>query len=204
MNTTPEAGLRGFRPIWGHPEVVQRVQGVWNEALRRAEAWLFWSPRLQEAVRAADILTLLERPMVREHYNVWEDSDRNGFWDGFLRYAFHHPTEKETWAVLRVHAQRQDTEAFDTRGYQFEIHDVRTPGPVRLYYRSSQENIPKDSPADRCCKGPKLLSVFDAPQIEEALRWYERCLRRLPFGVPEEEDEDEDGSGEAKDDDATA
>lgn len=187
----PDKGLRGFRPIWGHPEVVERMQGIWNEALLRAEAWLFWSPRLQETVRAADILALLELPIVREHYNVWEDSDRNGFWDGFLRYAFHRPTGQEAWAVLRVNAERQDTEVFDTRGYQFEIDDVRTPGPVRLYYRSSQEDIPKHSPADRYCKGPKLLSVFDAPQIEEALRWYERCVKRLPFCVPEEPDEDD-------------
>ncbi len=198
-----EAGLRGFRPIWAHPEVVQRVQGVWNEALRRAEAWLFWTPRMQEVVRAADVLALLELPIVREHYNVWEDSDRNGFWDGFLRYAFHRPTDQEPWAVLRVNTQRQDTEEFDTRGYQFKIHDVRTPGPVRLYYRSSQEDIPKHSPADRYCKGPKLLSVFDAPQIEEALRWYERCLRRLPNCVPEEDDEDGDCRGEAYDENDT-
>lgn len=196
-----ERGLRGFRPIWGHPEVVGRLQGVWNEALRRAEAWLFWSPRLQEEVRAADILRLLELPIVREHYNVWEDSDRNGFWDGFLRYAFHHPTEEEAWAVLRVNAQRQDTETFDTRGYQFKIHDVSTPGPVRLYYRSSQEDIPKHSPADRYCKGPELLSVFDAPQIEEALRWYARCAKRLPFCVPEELDDDEGGDGASGDGD---
>lgn len=187
-----EKSIYSFRPIWGDPEVVDRVQGIWNEALRRAEAWHFWTPQLQQRTGASEILALLELPIVKDHYNDWNDPDRCGFWDGFLDYAFHRPSDNEPWAVLRLNVERQDTDEFDTRGYFFKVDDVATPGPVLLHYRSSQEDIPKDSPADRYCSGARRLSVFDAAQIEEGLRWYERCVKRLPHCVPEEDEEYED------------
>lgn len=93
--------------------------------------------------------------------------------------------------MLRINIERQDTDEFDTRGYFFEVSDIEKPGAVMLSYRSSQEKIPKDSPADRYCQKSRRLSVFDAAQIEEALRWYERCVKRLPHCVPEDEDEED-------------
>lgn len=189
-----EKDIFSFRPIWDQPEVIERVQGIWNEALRRAEAWYFWMPQLPSRVNASDILALLELPIVKDHYNDWDDPDRCGFWDGYLDYAFHRPSDDEPWAILRINIERQDTDEFDTRGYFFEVSDLETPGPVMLRYRSSQEKNPMGSPADRYCHNSRRLSVFDAGQIEEALRWYERCMKRLPYCVPEElhEDDEED------------
>lgn len=183
----------GFRPIWDHPEVIVRLQGVWNEALRRAEAWHFWIPQLQQRATTADILALLELPIVKEHYNDWEDSDKNGFWDGFLHYAFHRPFDNEPWAVLRLTVERRDVDEFDIRGYFFAVDDIATPGPAVLRYRSSQEGTPEGSAYDRYNKESIPLSVFDAARIEEALRWFERCAKRLPLCAPENEDDDEDG-----------
>jgi hypothetical protein len=183
-------GVYGLRPIWSHPEVMVTVQSVWNEALRRAEAGRFWRVQLQERVHARQVLALLELPIVANHYNDWNDPDRNGFWDGFLHYSFHRPSPEEPWAVLRVSVDRHDTDGEDIRAYQFEITDARTPGPVSLFYKSSQEGNPLGTPVDPYCKGPKALSVFDGPQIEEALRWYERCVRRLPHCVPEQDEPD--------------
>lgn len=186
-------GVYSFRPIWDRSEVVATVQTLWNEALRRVEAGRFWRVQLQERVKAAQVLALLELPIVTDRYNDWNDPNRNGFWDGHLSYCFHRPTEAEPWAVLRVAIEREDGEIFDTRSYQFEVDDVQTPGPVTLRYKSSQEERPLGSAVDPYCRGPKALSVFDGQQIEEALRWYERCVRRLPTCVPEEEEEEEEG-----------
>lgn len=198
-------GIYSFRPIWGHPEVIAAVQAIWNEALRRAEAGRFWRAQLQERVRPQEVLALLDLPIVVERYNDWDDPDRNGFWDGHLNYVFHRPTAQEPWATLRISVERPDTETFDVRGYQFEVDDVATPGPVSLRYKSSQEKIPLGSAVDPYCQGPRALSVFDGRQIEEALRWYERCVRRLPVCVPEEDDDeagDDEEESEADDQDA--
>jgi hypothetical protein len=192
-------GVYGFRPVWSDPQVVATIEAVWNDALRRLEADRFWRARLQEQVKAPQLLALLDLPIVAERYNDWSDPDRNGFWDGHLSYTFHRPSDTEPWAILRISVERQDTDDADIRSYQFEVDDVASPGPVSIRYKSSQQDRPLGSPADPYCKGPRALSVFDGQQIEEALRWYARCARRLPTCVPED-----DAAGQEECDDSPA
>ncbi len=183
-----DAGVSGFRPIWSEADAVAVVEAVWNDALRKAEAGRYWRARFVQRMNAEEVLGLLSLPIVVDHYNDWSVPDKAGFWDGYLHYLFVLPdkdkAKKDTYGALRLSMERTDLDEFDVRSYQFDVDDLVTPGPVTLRYRSSAIQSPLGTPADPYRRGFRYMGVFDGAKIAEALKWYERCAKRLPRCEP--------------------
>lgn len=181
----PDAGQHTWRSVFKNPAMVALLSDLWDETLRRAEASQHWRAHMRKTVTPKDLLALLDLPVVQQQYNEWKNPQRNGFWDGHLRYIFHPPTAAEPWAILRIARERKDTSKPDVHAYDFYIDNLDGATEVKLRYKSSQHGMPLGWDEDPYCQAPIELSLFDGHKVDEALRWFDRCRKRLPLRKPQ-------------------
>ena len=177
----PTAGVHTWASAFHNPTVMGLLSDLWEETLRRAEAGLYWRAQLAERIRPDDVLSLVHQPVVVQHYNDWKNPERNGFWDGPLRYFFHLPSNAESWAMIRIARERKDTAKRDLHAYDFLLPKLNAQAEVQLLYKSSQTGAPLGWSGDPYCRSPIPLSLFDGCKMQEALSWFERCQKRVPL-----------------------
>jgi hypothetical protein len=177
----PDAGVTAWTSALKSPTVMGLLSEVWDETLRRAEAGLYWRAQIEQRVRPDDVLALVHQPVVVEHYNDLKNPERNGFWDGPLRYFFHVPSTAESWAMIRIARERKDTAKRDLHAYDFLLPRLNAESQVQLLYKSSQNGTPLGWSGDPYCRHLVPLSLFDGHKMQEALGWFERCQKRLPL-----------------------
>lgn len=152
---------------------------AWQILLFHAERGIHFYKRYLKEVSAQEIHDFCTLPIVTEFYNDWNDGDKNGFYVGKIKYAFHIPLEETGSAQLRITKEiKSQNDEYDCRGYRFDNDAVENPKIVELLYNYSQQQ--KIEGRYKSYSGTKVY-FFDDELYEEALKWYEKAKQHIAF-----------------------
>ena len=154
-------------------EFYEALNEAWHILLYHAERGIHFYKRFIKEVSAQEIHQFCTLPIVTEFYNDWDDGDKNGFYHGKTKYAFHIPKEETGSAQLRITKEiKSHDDNYDCRGFRFDNDLVENPQKVELLYNFSQKETIEGR--YKSYSGTKVY-FFDDELYEEALNWYQKA-----------------------------